>query len=373
MRDMTSLDVLFAINELRNLIGGQIQKVYQSGKAVWFEVFLPAKGSFTLRFGPGKIFITEYKRAAPEIPENFAMFCRKHVQGQRVTDVRQHGFDRIVEFETEKAVIIFEMFSKGNVIVCDKAKKILMPLDVQIWKDRRIVPRSPYTYPPEVVNPFKLTQAELYNILAQSSKDLVRLLAVDLSLSGLYAEEVCARAQIDKNKLCRNVNDNETLAVYEAIHSLIKQFEPRLVFEDSKIVDAVPFEMIVYKNKRVEKISTFMHALDEAFTREAVGEAEIESTKVTGGKLAKLERIADEQRTAIEKLKQKTEDSRTKAEVIIKNIDMVEKIINGLHAARAAGQNWAQIKKQVGAPIKEIRERKGIVRVELSSRDRPYG
>ena len=148
MRDMAALDMFFDVTELRNLIGGQIQKVYQNGKAVWLEIYVPGKGSFTLYTEPGKIFITEYKRTAPEQAESFAMFCRKHIGGQKVIGIHQHGFDRIVELETEKNIVIFEIFSKGNVIICDKTYKIIMPLEIQIWKGRQLVPRKPYLYPP---------------------------------------------------------------------------------------------------------------------------------------------------------------------------------------------------------------------------------
>ncbi|MBU5557653.1 MAG: NFACT family protein [Candidatus Aenigmarchaeota archaeon] len=369
MRDMSSLDVFFVVNELRNLIGGQIQKIYQQGKAFWLEVYVPAKGAFTLRFEPGKIFITEYRRRAPEQPESFAMFARKHVGGQRITDVRQHGFDRIVELDTEKNIIIFEVFSKGNVIICDKTKRIIMPLEVQLWKDRQVVPRKPYSYPPDVVNPFMLTHTELHGMLAKSDKEIVRFLAVELSLSGLYAEEVCARAQLDKNKLCKKVTDSELLALYEAIHSLVKEFSPRLVYEDSKIVDAVPIELLIYKDKRTERVQTFMHALDEAYTAGTISETEIAKTKAVSNQLARLEHIAAEQQATIEKLKEEAEINRLKAEAIIRNVQLIEEIINSLHAARASGQKWAQIKEQVKTrmpAVKEIQERKGKIILMLN-------
>jgi predicted ribosome quality control (RQC) complex YloA/Tae2 family protein len=363
---MTSLDVFFAVTELRNLIGGQIQKVYQQCKAVWLEVYVPAKGSFTLRFEPGKLFITDYRRAAPEQPEGFAMFCRKHIQGQQITDVRQHGFDRIVEVETERAIIIFELFSKGNVIICNKENTILMPLDVQLWKDRQVVPRKPYRYPPEVLEPFKINQENLREMLNKNDKDIVRFLAVDLSLSGLYAEEICLRAQVDKNKPCKNIDDDELLTIYEAMHSLLKQFSPHLIFEGSTIVDAVPFDMLTHKNKRVEKIQTFLHALDEAYTRESVSETELGKAKVVSNQIGKFERIAEEQKAAIERLKKQTEDSRLKAEVISRNAGLVEQTISDMKAARDAGQSWAEIKKQVRAPVKEIQERKGKIILNLA-------
>ena len=365
MRDMTSIDLLFAVNELRNLIGGQIQKVYQHGKAVWLEIFVPGKTSFTLRFEPGKMFITEYRRAAPEMPENFAMFCRKHVSGQRITDIRQHGFDRIVEIETDKSVLIFEMFSKGNVIICDKAGKIVMPLEVQLWKDRQIVTRRPYNYPPGVVNPFTLTQLNIREMLLKSDKDIVRLLAIDMSLSGLYAEEVCVRAQIDKNRMCKSITGNEIIAIYEAIHSLVKEFEPRIVYDDSKIADVTPFEMVTQKDRRTEKIPTFLHALDEAYTRDSVSETEIENNRTANKTVENIERIATQQRNTIEKMKLQYESSKAKAEAISRNIHIVEQAINDVQAQRSKGESWSQIKQNSKPPIKEIKERSGKIILNL--------
>lgn len=370
MRDMTSLDLLFAVNELRNLIGGQIQKIYQQGKAVWLDIFVPGKTSFTLRFEPGKIFVTEYRRTAPEQPESFAMFCRKHVQGQRILGVRQHGFDRIIEVETDKAMIFFEIFSKGNVIICDKAGKILMPLEIQIWKDRQILPRKQYAYPPEVVNPFQLTQLDLHERMLKTEKDLVRFLAADLSFSGLYAEEICARAQIDKNKPCKKVGGNELIALYESIHSLIKLFEPQVIKEDSKILDVVPFGMMTYINKQVEKVPTFLHALDEAYTREAISEIDIRKTKAVSEELAKIEHIANEQRAAVEKFEKISEESKVKAEAIGRNFELTENIISALQTARSEGKGWKEIKEMAkkepaASVVKEIQEKKGKIVLRL--------
>lgn len=372
MRDMASLDVLFAVNELRALIGGQVQKIYQDGKAIRLMIFVPEKGSFELYFEPGKIFITEYKRKAPEIPAPFCMALRKHLLGQRITDIRQHGFDRIVELEFERSILIFELFSKGNVILCDRAYTIILPLEVQIWRDRQILPKRAYQYPPEIANPFELAQADLKKLLSASDKDIVRFLAVDLGLSGLYAEEVCARALIDKTKLCKELSNSELLALYEAIHSLRKQFAPQLVFDDSKIIDVVPFDMKIYAGRRVRHIPTFMHALDEVYTHKETLEAELEKKRLAETRVKKLERILEKQKADVRKWRALEEESRLKAEAIYRNFELVQRIISGLRKAREAGLSWQQIKDKIATEetaearaITEIKEAKGTVIVEL--------
>ena len=105
-QEMSSLDLMFLKNELKNLVGGRIQKAYQKDKEIRLEIFLPGKGTFELYFAPGRLFISEYKRVAGEA-ESFAMNLRKNISGQKIADVRQPGFERIIELETESNILIF--------------------------------------------------------------------------------------------------------------------------------------------------------------------------------------------------------------------------------------------------------------------------
>ena len=102
--------------------------------------------------------------------------------------------------------------------------QIITPLEVQIWRERRIVPKAKYQYPPSVANPFELKIDKFYNLLQSTEKDIVRFLAVDLSFSGLYAEEICARAGVDKKKLCRMLSKDEVKEEYHLCILLLPRF-----------------------------------------------------------------------------------------------------------------------------------------------------
>jgi predicted ribosome quality control (RQC) complex YloA/Tae2 family protein len=370
--ELSSLDLKLLANELRALVGGIIQKAWQEGKQLRFEIFLPSKGTFELLFEPGAIFITEYRRQAPEFPENFAMSLRKHLSGQHIIDIRQPGFERILEIRTENTVLILEMFSKGNAIICDREMNIIAPMEVQIWRSRKIAPRVKYVYPPQVADPYALLPEQFRALLQSTDKNIVRFLAADLSFSGLYAEEICARANVDKNRPCKAVSTDEAKHIFEAFHDLLSNPQPCIVFDGEVAVDAVPIKMKLYEGKRCEPFSNFTSALDEYFTHKENVAVEIGKKAVFQAESGKVERIMAEQKLAVSNWKKKEKASRKKAEAIYNNFQAVEKIIAGLNKAKESGMSWDEIKKKAKAEktaeakaIKEIREKECKVVVKL--------
>jgi predicted ribosome quality control (RQC) complex YloA/Tae2 family protein len=370
--ELSSLDLKLLANELRALVGGIIQKAWQEGKQLRFEIFLPSKGTFELLFEPGAIFITEYRRQAPEFPENFALSLRKHLSGQRIIDIRQPGFERILEIRTENTVLILEMFSKGNAIICDKELNIIAPLEVQIWRSRKIAPKVKYVYPPQVADPYALSPEQFHALLRSTDKSLVRFLAADLSFSGLYAEEICARLNIDKSRPCKALSAGEMKGIFEAFRALLSEPSPCIVFDGETAIDIVPIKMKLYEGKRCEPFSNFTSALDEYFTHKENVATEIGKKAVYQAESGKVERIMAEQTLAVKNWKKKVKESRKKADAIYSNFQAVEKIIMGLNKAKESGMPWGEIKKKVKSEktaeaklIKEIREKEGKVVLKL--------
>ena len=371
---LSSLDLFFLVKELKEfLIGGRIQKVFQDGKKLRIEIFQSGKGTFELYYEPGKLFITEYKRVSGE-PGQFAMHLRKHLKNQKIKDIKQHDFDRIIELETDKNILIFELFSKGNVIFCDKDFNIILPLQVQRWKDRQIAPKRPYEYPPSVINPLVLKTSELKELL--NEKLLVKFLATDLSFSGLYAEEICMRAKIDKNKISRELKLNELKKLQSTIKEILEESGPVIVFEEeiTRPSDVVPFKMEFYKNLSFLSFKTFSQALDKYFTEAEIKTEEKIEEKEQTKEIDRLKRILDEQKETIEKWKRIEKKSKEQANAIYNNFGLVENIIFGLQKAMQQDIGWAEIKARIeneqtgeADSIKEIIESDGIVIINMDS------
>lgn len=373
--EIYSLDLRFLAGELKaSLVSGVIRKIYQYGageKQFLFEVFVSGKGELWLYADKSKIFLTEYKGLAPPQPPNFCMFLRKHLIGQRIKDIRQHDFDRVLEIHTDDSILIFELFSDGNVILCDSSYKIIMPLEIQNWKDRQIRPKLPYAYPPKTANPFKLDFGDFYKALNKSDKKVIVFLATQCGFGQAYAKEICVRAGIDENATANTINLETTKKIHNIILSIDRLKGPA-VYDDF----VSPFPLEIYKSKKSKGFSAFYSALDEFFSTGIIEEARKEEEKRVKEMVEKAQRIEAQQKKAGEKWQATAVQSKQKANIIYQHYSLVEGILTGIQKARRSNIPWEIIKERIKSEdspeanaIKEIKEHEGVVIVRLSDKD----
>ncbi len=363
-RELSSFDLLMLANELNILAGGRMQKIFQKGKQLRFEIFVSGSGTKELFFEPGKLFLTNYKREASN--ERFSQYLRKHLSGQKIVSIRQIGLERIVEIETEGNILALEMFSKGNVIFCDKTRMILMPMEIQEWKSRKIAQGQIYKYPPPVKNPFVLDISEFQDTMQRSEKGLAAFLATETNLSGKYAEEVCTRAGIDKAKKCKDISNDEARKLFDAIQSLPNEPKPNIILENNKPANFAPIEMQIYGGREKKYFPAFMEALDEFFANMEKEAGRMEVSENEGKHL----RIIETQKSALEKWSAAEKENSMKGKAVEGSISPVQEIIDMINGLRAGEKSWDEIKSEIverkagNIPVSEIREKEGIAIIE---------
>jgi len=374
--EITSLDLRFLVKELREkLTEGMFRKIYQYGgktKQFLFEIFVPAKGAFWLYVDNQKMFLTKRKKAIPQEPPSFCMFLRKHLMGKKILDVKQHDFDRIVEIVTRESILIFELLSPGNVVLCDTSYSVIMPLQVQRWRDREIRPKNPYKYPPKPTNPFELDLDTLKRSLARAEKKTIAYLATNLGFGSVYASEICSRAGIDEGKPSNDLGFNEILKLHEVIASMEKEKPDPRTYDET----VSPFPLQIYKEMESRSFGSFSEALDEFFSSQEIETVKEEVKKTVEEKKERVGRIVERQEEALEKWENIEKDSRESAERIYNYYSTVEGVLNGIKKARDSGLSWEEIKQRVkseetaeASAIKEIRENDGIVILDLGGKD----
>ncbi len=372
-REITALDIYFLLNEV-DLSGGRIDKIYHEGeKTIRIRVYKTGEGEVEIIFKPGIFYISKYKRKAEREPTNFAMLLRKHLLGKRILWMKQKDFERIIELETQDNILIFEPFSKGNVILCDKDYMIIRPLEIQLMKDREILPKRKYEYPPANINPFSLSFEEFKEKI-KGNKKIVTVLAA-LSLGGVYAEEVCHRAGVDKNKKASELDEAEIEKIYQSLHSLLKEKNPCIVYKDGEPINFAPFDLKVYEGYEKKYFDNFSDVVDEFYTYYETKEIETEETKEEKTLEEKIKAIIERQKEIKKNLIKMEEESRKKAETLFNNLDMVERIFEGLKKARER-LSWEEIKEKIeiedspeARSIKEIRENEGKIVLHLNGLD----
>jgi len=203
MQQVSSVDVHFIVQELQNLKGAKIVKIYQySIKELMFQLHIPGTGTrFLYIFLPHALFLSEERIPSLEQPPMFCMVLRKHLTNARIQGVKQIQSERVVEIEiSTKAGTFFlmvEVFSKGNFIVCDENKKIILPMESITWRARALKRGEPYISPIGC-DTIALSEEEFMTTIQTSTRDNIStILAVDLGVGGDYAEEICVRADID--------------------------------------------------------------------------------------------------------------------------------------------------------------------------------
>ena len=144
----------------------KIDKVYQPESDELVLIIRTKNGNLKLYASvdpaAARVHLTEEDIVNPPAPFSFCMLMRKHVQGGRITSVRQKDSERVIEIDVETlnelgfAVskrLIFEIMGKhSNVVLVDigsgKIIDAIKRISIDVNRVRQILPGLPYKYPP---------------------------------------------------------------------------------------------------------------------------------------------------------------------------------------------------------------------------------
>ncbi len=365
---LSSVDIAVIVEELQDLLGAKVEKVYQREREIILRLHAHLEGKRLEAYGSSvdlvleagrRIHLTKYRMEMPKTPTSFAMLLRKHLKGGRIRSIKQRDFDRIVEICVERAdgrrTLVLELLPRGNLLLLDENGRILQPLKRETFTTRTLLPGKLYEAPPSKLNPLTATQEDLRNLFIAAkeeaehrgkrgkSREVVKVLATETGLGGLYAEEVCLRAGVDKKKSAEMLSDEEIRAIYDAIREIFQpiiekdmsKIKPHIVFEANKegkeaeegeerrggvAVQVLPFELRRFEGCEKEYFPTFNDAVDEFFMRQT----EERSQFSFESEIEKIERILREQESALLKFKQEEEECIRKAELIYTRFKEIE-------------------------------------------------
>ncbi|HIP25907.1 MAG TPA: fibronectin-binding domain-containing protein [Archaeoglobus profundus] len=338
MKSMSAVDIKACISELKEeIVGGKIEKIYHYPPNE-IRIKLYARGRKDLIIEAGRrIHLTKFPKESPKFPTSFAMLLRKHLEGGKIKNIEQYDFDRVIKIEVErkdgKKIIIAELFSKGNVILTDENLKVIMPLKLDLIK-----PGELYKFPEPRLTPLNIDEDTLKSIFTTESKEVVKVLATKCGLGGLFAEEVCLRAGIDKKKKCNEINDEDVKKILESIKDVFKpvlngDFKPYIVVDNGKFVDVLPIELKFYDGYKKRYFEKFNEALDEFYSRLIIESIE-KKEKEENEELKKLKKRLEIQLETKERYEKEMEKYRRIGDLIYEKYSLVDKIINAFRQAK---------------------------------------
>ena len=368
---MSNVDIHRMVNELnKELINTRIDKAYQPDvDTIRIKLRKVGEGRKDLVIQAGvRIHLTNYPQPNPTIPPNFPMLLRKHLSGGSITSIEQHNFDRIIKIKVQKKeeyTILVELFSKGNIILLDKDNNIISPLKHKTWHDRKITAHEEYKYPPEKgININNCRFEDLKTVINTSDRDITRTLATN-GLGGLYAEEVISYTSINKEKLAKELTDDEITQLNNAINELFNKIEtnpqPQIILdENDKNKDLVPITLNKYAQFKSKSFETFNMAADEFYSKKIVSDIKNKEEKLWAKRIGKFEKRLKMQEETLEGFYKTIEDTQHKGDTIYAHYNEIQQIINVIHQARE-NYSW----KEIGSIIKKSKKEGKIPELEM--------
>ena len=152
------------VNELKEkLLGGKIQKITQPSKNdIVFNVYSMGKAYKLLlsaNNNEARIHLTNKKYENPDVPPNFTMVLRKHINQGKIVDIKQKGLDRVVifsissidemGFDTSKKLIVEIMGKHSNIILTDDDYRIIDSIkrvNLSMSQVRQLLPGLKYEF-----------------------------------------------------------------------------------------------------------------------------------------------------------------------------------------------------------------------------------
>jgi predicted ribosome quality control (RQC) complex YloA/Tae2 family protein len=366
-KSFTSLELHYIVPEFQDLVDSRVDRIYHpSPECLIFQLFVSSQGKKLLKIElPGFVYITTSKTENPEKPSEFCVQIRKYLDNAFLRSIIQKDSERIVEIffeKKEKFILIIELFSKGNIVLCDDKYNVIHPLYAQKLHKRSIIKGESYTFPPLPKNAFSITEKDFIGIITNSKRDsLVKSLAVDLGIGGSYAEELCLLTGVDKTK--KSASDKECKMLYDCFQKLLSlKANPCVIYDAQQmVVDVVPFDLQLYKHHEKKYFATYSEALDSAAIKKIPKEQ-----KQLLFRIEKLRRIIDQQQHDILEMGEKLVKEQASADAIYGNYQLVSEIMAEIKKATAK-YSWKEITEKLKGHkvIKEVNAKDKMLVLEL--------
>jgi len=319
-KSLTSPDIRELVSDWQILLGSRVDQFGRpdSNKLI-LKLRNREKGTVRLVLDlNGWAYLTKSSITTESNQGAFVNQVRSKIKKSRLEKIEQLNGDRVISFifvrKDEKIKLIFEFFHKGNAILCDD-DKIMMVMRQQKFRHRKLIANENYMLPPGF-NPFTSSIDEYRERLIVSERMLGASLTIDCNLGGEIA-----------NLVCQNLNLDSSLKVPESkiefIHSEIKnilndKIEPAIyINENDENITVSKYNLTNIKSG--SKFATFDEAIENYVNSVKKPELVVkdkEDVRIT------------RQKEAIEKYHQDAEKFREIGNLIFANIAMIDNSIS---------------------------------------------
>lgn len=234
------------------------------------------------------IHLTENPKPSPMTAPNFCMLLRKHLNGAKILEIKQIGFERVIQIRMEnlnelgdivqKSLMIEIMGKHSNIIFVDDENKIvdsIKHINGMISSVREVLPGREYFIPNTMdkKNPFELTTDVWNQELFQKPTTVAKALYQSITgFSSTISHELAYRSHLDGDSPMAALNGNDKSSLMTSYRTLtddIKSgnFHPCIIFDGPLPVEFEAVILTMYEDKICREYDSISKVI-ETFYRE---------------------------------------------------------------------------------------------------------
>ena len=322
---LSSLDIHFAAQELQSLIGCRVNRIYSVEKTLILVFSTKNEGKRILSINlPENICFLQQKEDMPEMPGGNTFVLRKHLEGSLLKDIEQEGFDRILKFSffsKEQIILVVELFSHGNWFLLDKKSIILGTMKEETWKDRTLKRGLAYVPPKPAVNTLLLSLEQIHTIITASTMDsIVKAFAINLSIGGVYAEELCTRSGLDKLLAVKDFSKKDAFMTHSSLRQMTLESPRGFAYADV----VTPLPLLSRQDALVQELPSFLEARSLAIRKKVTKtEQELERQKI----------VLTAQEHSLQEAEQQMSDNAHKGEWVYEHYQAISDMLAAVKSA----------------------------------------
>lgn len=231
---LTGPDIRELVSEWQYLLGCRLE---QFGRPSSNELILKFRSSRTgtIRLVvdlSGWGYVTKEPISTESNQGVFVSAVRKTIKKSRLETISQLNGDRIICLEfirgDESHTLIFEMFHKGNAILCSDGN-IKTVMRQQKFKHRSLKPGLEYLAPPGF-NPFESGFSKFSEAISGSERPIGASLTIDCNLGGEISNLACHRLEID---VSTKIEQSKFQSIYDQVEAILSdKIRPSIFLDD---------------------------------------------------------------------------------------------------------------------------------------------
>jgi len=367
---LSGIELRYLVNDISKKIDGYyVSNIYGITKdSLLFKFHHPEKSDVLLMLSTFGIWITKVK-IEPIEPNKLLKHLRNNLLRFKLKEVKQIGTERIVyltlSYFEKEFVIVVELFSDGNIIICNNEMKILALSHSINVRHRLLRVGSQYVQPPlDNLDILNMTEKD-FEPIRSTSIAVAKWIGKTLGLPRKYIEEITRLAKVESKKKGEDVSNEEIKRLFDSATQIVNnvvsgKHDPEIVRNDEMYVNPISLG-----GENSEKIASFMDGLDTVFTESIVTKGKtIQSSSFTK-KISELETRLGEQTKAIKTVTEKSEKIAIVANSLFEGVSQGISSMDDSKITALLKKNNSGIVKEKGITYLKVEDEK--IKIDLNS------